>query len=330
MQRSQRLMNHLIDALATESSQRFSVKPWSCASPRQISLCSRSGQTKVTCLAASRPFVSVLTFGIPYCTVLQAQALVHVISVRLRASSTVFIPIYVEGLARQAKLDRSLLFQFEVRLSVNTTDGRSPLCEVSGPPSGEVDLAFLECELPPAQRLPGAWILMFRWIQGPAFGHVYAIPLQMCLEPTYRMRPCDSIAQSARATTQSDRPRIGACISTLSDQHNTLSLGHIIPFVEYYRIAGVHHMVLNMRPEVYIEFAPLLRELYAKEAPGFILDVTNVGYVVREPFLVIEKNYKDQVAVLNSCLARMTDHVDWLGFVRQRGSVAEIAINSAL
>jgi len=75
-----------------------------------------------------------------------------------------------------------------------------------------------------------------------------------------------------------------------------VSLGHIISFLEYYRGAGVHHVAMHLRPDMFIDHAAELERLYAGDAPGFILELIDSGYVSRDPFVVTKFPYYDQGA----------------------------------
>jgi len=75
-----------------------------------------------------------------------------------------------------------------------------------------------------------------------------------------------------------------------------VSLSHIVSFLEYYRLAGVHHVAMHLRPDVFIDHAAELARMYSDDAPGFILELIDSGYVSRDPFVVTKFPYYDQGA----------------------------------
>jgi hypothetical protein len=253
----------------------------------------------------------------------QAEAMVHVTGFRvLPNAASVLIPLFIEGpeilgMHLIGTLDRSRL-TFEARL-FNESGSSVGLCSLTTPPPTAphvIELAHLTCALPPGTIQPGYWALQLRWIAGPAINRAYTIPLQLCVVPAFRMVPCSPAGSSVVGVRAdpSGAPRIGMCLSSVSNQRNTLSLGHLLPFIEFYRLAGVHHMALHTRPDVFADFAETLSKMYAHEAPEFVLEIIDSNYLARDPFSVVRYQYYDQVPVLNSCLSRLAGRVDWLGF----------------
>jgi len=51
---------------------------------------------------------------------------------------------------------------------------------------------------------------------------------------------------------------------------------------------------MHLRPDVFIDYSRQLNELYASDAPGFILELIDASYVTRDPFVVTRYPYYDQ------------------------------------
>jgi hypothetical protein len=247
----------------------------------------------------------------------QAPAKIDVLGVRLRSSSgTAWIPFYWDG-------DLDLFRVMRVRI-LDERGRSSGSCSIKPPPGNYVDESFFDCPLPPPPLLPGGWSLVIHWTSGAVSGHTYTIPLEMCTEPVYRMgqQPCASSELGAASSQPVPStvpaplpaphlPRVGVCSSTLTSQYKTLSLGHIVPFIEFYRLSGVDYMLLYARADAYYEFAPLLLELYAGDAPAFVFDIKKVPHSCRDPFEDVE--WCDQTKLMNSCLSHLEGRVDWVG-----------------
>ena len=268
----------------------------------------------------AEPSRSVLVMCKPHVSLYMQQpdAMIHVASFRPMADfASIQLALFVEGPVVSGSHLVGVLDRSHLDFSVELFDGSSQspwtcALKVPGAPFLRViELAFLYCNPPQkaAPISPGNWKLKFRWLKGPAMKREYTIPFEVCSEQKFDMirctpdetgesgavgRPQGDLSWQLADSRQQLNPRIGVCVSSISNQRSTLFLGHIIPFIEYYRLSGVHHMVLHLRPDVFIDFSPKLRLLYSSDSPGFILEVIDAGYVTRDPFVVTKFPYYDQ------------------------------------
>lgn len=240
-----------------------------------------------------------------------ANAMFHVVGFRvLPGSSSVQLAFFVEGpdisgVHLLGVFDRSrLTFDAQLTDSSSATPWLCTLSSPADPGLRVIDLVTATCtaptESPPLMQ--GSWAVRVSWIvDPPPRRRNYTVPFTVCSEPRFRMTPCDAKELLGvpdtiehRAPPDSPQLRIGLCLSSISNARDTLSLLHIVSFLEFYRIAGVHHVTMHMRPDVYIDFAPELLRLYADDAPEFILELVDSGYVARDPFVLTRFPYYDQ------------------------------------
>lgn len=241
----------------------------------------------------------------------QAHAMFHVVGFRVLPGSTgVQLAFFIEGpeilgIHLLGVLDRSRL-TFEARLTDSTSATPWP-CKLSLPADPGlrvIDLVLATCVAPAelSPPMPGSWSIEVSWpVDPPPRRRNYTVPFSVCSVTRFRMSPCEAREIPGPAETaglpaswNDPLPRIGLCLSSVSNARDTLSLRHIVSFLEYYRIAGVHHVTMHMRPDVFIDFAPELSRMYSQDAPEFILELIDSGYVARDPFVVTRFPYYDQ------------------------------------
>ena len=176
-------------------------------------------------------------------------------------------------------------------------------CAVSGGAAEDGDLRI------PAAR-PGAppWELRLRWNYA-AGGRAYDARIRMCAAAVPSMYAC----ATDRAAAPRRVPRLGVCVSSLSNKHGTLAPKLVVDFIEYYRLLGVHHVAIHMRPDAAASVGAALTAAYAADAPHFIFEAIPSGYVTADPANLDTWAYYDQAATLNSCVGHMRGQVDWLG-----------------
>jgi len=164
--------------------------------------------------------------------------------------------------------------------------------------------------LPEAHPNAPPWQLRLRWKYGDG-GPVYDALINVCAVAVPAMYACPE-AEAAAAPPRRV-PRLGICVSSLSDPHGTLAPKLVVDFIENYRLLGVHHIAIHMRSDAMSTVGTALAAAYAADAPHFIVEAIPSGNVTAYPANLDRWPYYDQTATLNSCLGHLRGQVDWLG-----------------
>jgi len=158
--------------------------------------------------------------------------------------------------------------------------------------------------IPPAYPNATRWELTLRWNYSGG-GATFDARIRMCAAAVPAMYTRTNPARRV--------PRLGICVSSLSNTHRTLAPKLVVDFIEYYRLLGVHHIAIHMRPDVATGVGAALAAAYAADAPHFVFEAIPSGYVTANPANLDRWAYYDQAATLNSCLGHMRGQVEWLG-----------------
>jgi len=203
-------------------------------------------------------------------------------------------------------------------------------CTVRLPPQLMPDVTLLSCEAPgldiPVPR-PGAapWELQLRWNysrggegdgdddgSSGSGGVTYGARIWMCAAAVPFMYACPQAGQVAQPRRV---PRLGVCVSSMSNKHGTLTPKLVVDFIEYYRLLGVHHIAIHMRPDAAASVGAALTAAYAADAPHFVFEAIPSGYVTADPANLDRWPYYDQAGTLTSCVGHMRGQVSWLGML---------------
>jgi len=169
--------------------------------------------------------------------------------------------------------------------------------------------------IPPAYPNAPPWELELRWDYGGGDSGggggddtIYDARIRMCAAGVPSMYTCTESTAPPRRV-----PRLGICVSSLSNPHGTLVPKLVVDFLEYYRLLGVHHVTIHMRPDAMAAVGTALAAAYAADAPHFMFEAVSSGYVTADPANMDKWAYYDQAAILNSCLGHLRGAVEWLG-----------------